>query len=260
MTPDEELHATCVRLAELRGQNEWFDEAARIALDRTAVLIPDNERYPGRIADLGARRIQVRQRISRGSVRMKPQGYERLLRLDPELSSRVVSRVLPKEQYMNLLMIGKRWRSISNEVKGQHPLPDPEKWFNPWQSAEFAYELREAKKANTKTINAVRREAVSEWEPTKLWEKTPDSVSVYLQGATAGQRSCDFELLKELDPELYGRLVEETPGGEVTEYVDLRHLRRLPSQVDVYAEDAPDSVAPSRTGDHPAVGEDFFTG
>lgn len=249
----------CTRIAELRGQNEWFTEADKALTLRLIELIPASTTTPDRVVERGPRRIAVRTRKAEGSYRMRSGGYDKLAQRRPDLYRAVVSRKLPTNPKITLTLVGSHWRECSDAVKASVPALDVAPYTEPWKTAEALRELRDAKRANGIEMDELRLEAASAVGLGIMWRATPYSVKVYDTGASAGSRSCDFEELRRLAPEVFAALVEERPGV-ATEYIDLRQLYRTPGEVDLDIDGAPDSAMSSRSGRNPAVDETYFVG
>jgi len=256
MTPDKDFQQTCYRLAELRGQNEWFTDADRALTLRLAELIPASTTSPDRVVERGPRQIAVRTRKTEGSYRMRSGGYDKLAQRRPDLYRAVVTRKLGGEPRPTLMLSGQRWRLCSDEVRNSVAAPDVAAFRDPWTAAETLYEWRKAKRDNASEMEELRRETAAVTPLGMLWKGTGWAVKVYETG-NAGTRSCNFEELRLLAPDVFAALVEEKPGA-VTEWIDLRYLHREVGQVDLDIDGAPDSVCASSTGANPAVDETYF--
>lgn len=258
MTSDIDFQQACVRIAELRGQNEWFTEADKALTLRLIELIPASTTTPDRVVERGPRRIAVRTRKAEGSYRMRSGGYDKLAQRRPDLYRAVVSRKVGGETKTTLMLSGPSWRAHSDAVKASVPVLDTGAFTEPWKAGEALRELRDAKRANGIEMDELRSQAVIGMPLGVMWKGTPLAVKVYETGAT-GSRSCDFEELRRLAPDVFAALVEEKPGA-ATEWIDLRHLHRTAGEVDLDIDGAPDSAMASHSGAHPVVDETYFVG
>lgn len=254
----DQFQNLCLRIAELRGQNEWFTEADKQLSQHIIGLMPASANSPDRMIERGPRRIAVKTRKSDSSFKMRSGGYDRLQRDFPGVYAAVVTRKLPGEPKPSLRLTGKSWREHSEAVKASVEPVDLSMYTDPWRAAEYAAQLRKFKRENGIENDRLRAEAVEGMPYGLVWQGTGWSVKVF-ETSGEGTRSCDYEKLREMAPDVFSRFVEEKPGQEF-EYLDLRHINRKPWDTDLTIDGAPDSAAASHTGRTSAVAEEFFRG
>src|SRR5690606_10682479 len=133
MTSDIDFQQTCLRIAELRGQNEWFADADKALTLWLAELIPASTNSQDRVVEPGPRRIAVRTRKPSSSYRMRSGGYDKLAQRWPGLYRAVVSRKLAGEPKTTLMLSGPSWRAHSDAVKASVPILDTAGYTDPWK-------------------------------------------------------------------------------------------------------------------------------
>lgn len=246
------LYQLCLRIAELKGQNAYFDQASTLAVNAVLAAIPARI-GSDRVVELGGRRIEVVRKQPRLSRRMKPNG-KILIGRDPELWSKAMKVKINPQPKVRMTQAGKGWKVIELAAYQHVELPDPALW-DVWAAASAVKAYRGYKATNTAEIKQLRDEVTDQFGDgevidfgglrTARFKQTPEE-----------QVRCDFDLLATLDPVVYARAVEEK-FGEWQDVLDLRHLDRKPEEVDVRGVYAPDSAAASVSGAHSAVHETF---